>query len=398
MRALEPLDELFLAQDSGVTVGHSGGLIVFDGSGASDELSVEHLRERIEGRLELLPVLRRRPEPDPSRRGRHRWTDDDAVDLVAHVHGHRLAGGDDRALGRLVAELNAPALDHSRPLWEWHVIDGLQDARVATYLKFHHALGDAVPGREVIETVFAVDEEVERVFVGGGEDPSPSPDATAAPAGPPPSAPATRFNQPLSNQRDFAFTSFARERIDRIRAASGATFTDVLLAGWAGALRGWLALRGEAPTVPLVARLPISFRRRDDDAASGNRLAVVPISVPAEQPAADARLRSAHRAMTQAKQIAHAGTRSGALAGAAVNLALSTFVGSNLPLAWGGAAYVGSYPLPMVHVTGLSIASVTGPVYLWVGVHVDAEQVADPWSLLRAFDLALADLDTAAAG
>ena len=33
-----------------------------------------------------------------------------------------------------------------------------------------------------------------------------------------------------------------------------------------------------------------------------------------------------------------------------------------------------------------------------VSVHVDAEQVADPWSLLRAFDLALADLETEVAG
>ena len=76
----------------------------------------------------------------------------------------------------------------------------------------------------------------------------------------------TRFNQPLSGERDFAFASFARARVERIRSGSATTFTDVLLAAWAGALRGWLALRGETPAVPLVARLPISLRRPDDDA------------------------------------------------------------------------------------------------------------------------------------
>jgi hypothetical protein len=153
-------------------------------------------------------------------------------------------------------------------------------------------------------------------------------------------------------------------------------------------------MRGEAPAVPLVARLPISLRRADDDSASANRLAVVAVGVPADEAAAEARLRRAHQAMARAKQVAHSGARSEI--GVAVNLALSTFVGSNFPLAWGDAPYVGSYPLPMVHMCGLSIASVTGPEYVWTAVHVDAEQVADPWSLLRAFDLALDDLEKAA--
>ena len=52
----------------------------------------------------------------------------------------------------------------------------------------------------------------------------------------------------------------------------------------------------------------------------------------------------------------------------------------------------------MVNTSGLAIASVSTPSDVWVGVHVDAEQVADPWSLLRAFDLALADLETETAG
>jgi hypothetical protein len=390
MQALEPLDELFLALDSGVTVGHSGGLTLFDAAGVSAALTAEGLRELIECHLGRLPVLRRRPEPDPSRPGRHRWTEDAAVDLTAHVHGHRLADGDDRALGRLVAQLNAPPLDRSRPLWEWHVMDGLQGGRVAALLKFHHALGDAVPGREVIETVFAVDDEVEEVITVGGED-APAPDADA-PESPPPIAHPTRFNKPLSGQRDFSFGTIARARVEQIRSASGTTFTDVLVAAWAGALRGWLALRGETPSVPLVARLPISLRRRDDTPAGGNRLAVVPVAVPADQAASAARLRDAHQAMTQAKRLAS--DSAGVGDGAGINLALSTLIGSSRPIAWGGAACIGAFPLAMVNVTGLSIASVTTPADVRIGVHVDSEQVSDPWSLLRAFDLALDDLQT----
>ena len=397
MRALGPLDEIFLAQESGVTVGHSGGLVLFDAAGASATLTVEHLRELIERELERLPVLRRRPEPDPSRPGRHRWAEDEVVDLSTHVRSHRLDGGDDRALGRLVGQINSPPLDRSRPLWEWHVIEGLQDGRVATYLKFHHALGDAVPGRQVIETVFAVDGEVEPVFVGGGENPPPPPDATAAPASPPPTARPMRFNRPLGSERDFAFGSFSRARIEQIRSASATKFTDVLLAAWAGALRGWLALRGETPAAPLVARLPISLRRPDDAPAAANRLAVAAVSVPADRASADARLRCAHQEMTRAKQIALSGAWRGVATSTGINFALSPFVGSSRPIAWSGAACLGAFPLAMVNVTGLAIASVSTPLDLRVGVHVDAEQIADPSSLLRAFDLALAELETVTA-
>ena len=358
-------------------------------------LTVEHLRDLIDGRLERLPLLRRRVEPDPSRPGRHRWVEDEAVDVAAHVHGQRLDGGDERALGRLAAQLNAFPLERSRPLWEMHVIDGLQGGRVAVLLKFHHALGDAVPVRLVLDTLFAVGEAASpalrpRAAMARRE----APEADAVPASPEVTARAMRFNRPLSDRRDFAFATYPRARVEGIRSASATTFTAVLLAGWAGALRGWLALRGEVPTVPLVARVPVSLRRPGDDA--GNRLGAMAVPAPADQGDAGARLRSAHEAMTRAKQNFGSGGRAGG--GPGVNFALSPYFGSHSQLAWRGAAGIGIYALPGINVTGLSIACATEAEEVWVGVHVDAEQVPDPWSLLRGFDLALLDLETVAAG
>jgi hypothetical protein len=393
MQALERYDELFLADDRGKTVGHIGALLPFDAAHATAAPTVDDLRELVERRLERLPILRRRPEPDPSRPGLHRWIEDEAVDLGGHIHGHKLDGGDDRALGRLAAELNASALEHSRPLWQLHVIEGLQGGRVAVLLKFHHALGDAVPSRFVLDTLFGVGEEAPTASP-AVRPRHQAPEATSTPSGPRPIPPLTRFNKPLSGERDFAFAPFARERVERIRSASATTFTDVLVAAWAGALRGWLTMRGEAPTVPLVARVPISLRRPDDDAASGNRLVAMPVPVPADQGDARARLRSAHQAMTRSKQIMASGAWGGVGAGFWVNFSLSTYLGSRRRLAWRAAAGVGIYALAMMNVSGLAIACGTEADELWVGVHVDAEQVSDPWSLLRAFDLALADLET----
>ena len=398
MRALEPIDEMFLTKDGDASVGHYGAVLPFDAAGATGALTVEHLRELIDSRLERLPLLRRRVEPDPSRPGQHRWTEDEAVDIAAHVHGHRLAGGDDRALGRLAAELNASALERSRPLWEMHVIDGMQDGRVAVLMKLHHALGDAIPGRLFLDALFGVGEAVPPgLRPRSAEARREAPEADAVPASPEVTARAMRFNRPLSDRRDFAFATFARARVEGIRSASATTFTAVLLAAWAGALRGWLALRGEAPTVPLVARVPVSLRRLGEDAVSGNRLGALSVAAPADQSDAGARLRSAHEAMTRAKQNFASG--GGAAAGlAAVNFALSPYVYSHRELAWRGAAGIGIYAIPGINLTRLAIACATDAEEVWVGVHVDAEQVPDPWSLLRAFDLALLDLETVAAG
>jgi hypothetical protein len=394
MSALQPLDEIFLTQDGGVNVGHVGVLLPFEAADATG-LSVENLRELIEERLEGLPFLRRRVERDPSRPGLHTWAEDETVDLDEHVRGHRLDGGDDRTLGRVAAQLNASLLDRSRPLWEMHLIDGLDTGRVGVVLKFHHALGDAIPSRLVLDTLFGVGNEPPPPTRGRSEIPRrEAPDARAAPESPPLVARRMRFNQPLSDQRDFAFRGFSRERLERIRWASGTTFTAVLLAAWAGALRGWLALRGETPTMPLAARIPLSLRRPGDDAASGNHLAVLSVPTPADQNDARVRLRSAHEAMIRTKEALASGTWAGA-ANTPVNFALSAYLGSNRRLAWRGADCIGIFSLAMLNISGLSIACGTQAREVWVGVHVDAEHVTDPWSLLRAFDLAIADLEAA---
>ena len=397
MRALELIEEMFLTKDGGVKVGHVGSLLLFDAAGATGALTVEHLRELIDSRLERLPLLRRGVEPDPSRPDRHRWIEDEAVDVAAHVHGRGLAGGDDRALGRLAAQLNTTLLERSRPLWELHVIDGLQDGRVAVFAKFHHALGDAVPIRLVFDTLFAVGEAAPPASRGHtGVSRRQVPDADAAAASPEVTARSMRFNRPLSRERDFAFATYPRARVEGIRSASATTFTAVLLAAWAGALRGWLALRGEAPTVPLFALVPVSLRRPGVDVASGNRMMMMAVPAPADQGDAGARLRSAHEAMTRAKQNFGSGGRAGG--GPGVNFALSPYLGSHSQLAWRGAAGIGIYALPGINPTGLAIGCGTNADEVWVGVHVDAEQVPDPWSLLRAFDLALLELETVAAG
>ena len=68
------------------------------------------------------------------------------MDLSQHIFYHKLAPrhNDRQALYDFVAKLHAPMLDRSRPLWELHVIDGLDEGRFALYQKMHHAYADGV--------------------------------------------------------------------------------------------------------------------------------------------------------------------------------------------------------------------------------------------------------------
>lgn len=43
-----------------------------------------------------------------------------------------------------VAELHEPMLDRSRPLWEFHLIDGVRGGKFVLYLKLHHAYADGM--------------------------------------------------------------------------------------------------------------------------------------------------------------------------------------------------------------------------------------------------------------
>ena len=74
-----------------------------------------------------------------------RWSYDDDIDIDYHLRYTRLpAPGGLRELLAMGDELHVPPLDRRRPLWECHVIDGLDDGRFALLYKVHHALMDGM--------------------------------------------------------------------------------------------------------------------------------------------------------------------------------------------------------------------------------------------------------------
>ncbi len=211
----------------------------------------------------------------------------------------------------------------TRPLWECFVIEGLNDVEgvpigaFALLFKIHHAAIDGKAGVELMNVLHDLSPDAPPPPPAPEWHPAPppspaellgrgavnlirSPVRVARGVGravpgfgrarsevrrgslqrPPRGAPPTRFNAPVSARRVTDACRVSLNGLKRIKAiVPGATVNDVVLAVFAGGLREYLASKGELPTEPLVAIMPISVRTDDERAAIGNRLATTTVSL-----------------------------------------------------------------------------------------------------------------------
>ena len=80
------------------------------------------------------------------------WQEDFDLDLEYHVRHSALPyPGGERELGVLISRLHSNPMDFNRPLWEYHVIEGLEKNRFAVYFKMHHALVDGLAGLRMLQ-------------------------------------------------------------------------------------------------------------------------------------------------------------------------------------------------------------------------------------------------------
>ncbi|NNF65953.1 MAG: wax ester/triacylglycerol synthase family O-acyltransferase, partial [Gammaproteobacteria bacterium] len=80
------------------------------------------------------------------------WETDNHFDLDYHVRHSALPDpGEMSDLLKLVSRLHSMVMDRERPLWEFHVIEGLSEDRFAIYMKMHHAAIDGMGGIAMLE-------------------------------------------------------------------------------------------------------------------------------------------------------------------------------------------------------------------------------------------------------
>jgi WS/DGAT/MGAT family acyltransferase len=72
------------------------------------------------------------------------WEEDPHFDLDLHFHRLALpAPGDEAALRALVADVAATPLDRTKPLWQFHLVDGFGDG-AAIIARIHHCIADGI--------------------------------------------------------------------------------------------------------------------------------------------------------------------------------------------------------------------------------------------------------------
>ena len=162
MRQLSGLDATFLYIETPQMPMHVGALHVFELPTGFNGSFLVALRKHIASRMPVTPVLRRRLWWMPLNLANPAWVDADP-DLKQHIVAVKLP--DSAKHGSGMAELEAAVgalhpvlLDRSRPLWKFHIFEGLAPTaegrkRVALYTQLHHA---AVDGQAAVALANAI--------------------------------------------------------------------------------------------------------------------------------------------------------------------------------------------------------------------------------------------------
>jgi WS/DGAT/MGAT family acyltransferase len=236
-------------------------------------------------------------------------------------------------------------------------------------------------------------------------------------------APHTSINRAISAHRRVAFTQLPLDEVRRVRQILGGTTNDVVLAVTAGAMQRFFDHRGERPTKPLVAMVPVSVRSASEHDTLGNRVSgmLIPLDNGTDDPAR--RLSQITDVTTAAKEEGRV-FRPEVLAGWAqtlppalatrltrivtnlrvfdhlapvFNLVISNVPGPEFPLYMAGARLVAMYPLgPIVEGVGVNVTVFSYLDTLFVGVQGCRELVRDIDVIADGMRGALEELTTAA--
>jgi diacylglycerol O-acyltransferase len=332
MERLGGMDSLFLSLESGTNLFHVGAVAIVDPSTApsGSPPPYEGMRRVLHDRMHLLGPLRRRLAMVPGAIDHPRWVEDAELDLDNHVfRGVLPAPGGPDELATFVSRVMSTPLPRDRPLWEIHVVEGLDGDLVAGVAKIHHCAVDGLSSVELTAHLMDLAPEVPpapKAVLRSSADEGPSntdlvrsalgrigrlaPAAVSTMAkgavvagrmgmrnrrahtNPPPApfrAPRTALSGRLSSQRSVALVHLDRDEIEGVRAATGTTFNDVLLTVTGAALRAFLTELGDLPARPLTAFVPVSVRDEADTApVAANRLSgmIVGLATTIEDPVA----------------------------------------------------------------------------------------------------------------
>jgi len=400
MRVVSLVEQLFFLIEKHKQPMHVGGLFLFDiPASAGPDFVTNLVRQLRKGKT---------PPTFPFNQVLHNltfWKTTDNFDLHYHFHHTVLSKPHSvQALLSYVSDVHANMLDKNYPLWECHIIEGIDAVnpkRFALYFKIHHSLVDGVAAMRIVEKSLSnspnevmtlppwallrrdeknlenvapnkrtfggvVKEQLGTIKPVFGELKNELKERNEPGFVSTLQAPTSLLNQRISNSRAFFAITYNLPRFKKIAQSLQVSINDVALAICSGALRSYLLQLQQLPKEPLIAFVPVSLRK--DDSASGNQASLVLCNLATDVTDPVERMKAIHDSMTLGKDkfermeqaqvinysaISYAWEGVNLLTNAypkkqAFNILISNVPGPKEPLYWNGAALTALYPASVV--------------------------------------------------
>ena len=353
MQQLSAMDASFVYLETPHTPMHIGSVGIYDPSTAPGGfVRFKDILQFVGSRLGGARSFRQRLVRVPFDLDHPYWIEDPEFDIEFHVRHIALPKpGDWRQLCIQVARLHARPMDLSKPLWEFTIVEGLDNVEglppgcFALVSKVHHAAIDGVSGVEMSAAVHDLDANMSpretedrwlpenmpkvadllaRSYVNSLVQPmrvmetigrslpgiaklgsqAVKGDVSVRNARP---APKTRLNAKVSAHRVWDAVPFKLAEVRALKdVVPGATVNDVILAIVGGALRTYLKDKGELPKDTLTAMAPISVRGEGTKGALGNQVSAMVVGLGTQIQDPIERLRFVHDEAVNSKAMTNA--------------------------------------------------------------------------------------------
>jgi diacylglycerol O-acyltransferase len=456
MERMSVLDAGFLYIENDDTPMHIGGAAIFEGPPPTHD----ELVARIEGKLALVPRYRQKVRFLPLNLGLPGWIDDPHFNIDYHVRRSALpAPGGREELQNLVSRVISQHLDRARPLWEFWVVEGLEQDRWALVSKVHHCMVDGVSSIDLMTVLFDADAQAPPVSITAWRA---RPEPTAAevvvqslvgaliPVGRVAGlvgalrTPRETLERGLTTLR--AFANLAGKLLPRretslngaigphrrwrsahgtlddvkvIRRALGGTVNDVVLAAITKGFRELLVSRGElGDGRPVRTLVPVSVRAESERGTYNNRVSGVFVDLPVGLEDPVARLADIRAQMDGIKESAGAlaGERLVELSGfsppmllavaqrlaasipqMSINTATTNVPGPQHPVYFAGRRLLESAPIvPIFASVRVAVAIFSYDGHLYFGITGDYDSAPDIDVLRRGIETGMDELLAAA--
>jgi diacylglycerol O-acyltransferase len=330
-RRLSSVDAAFLYLERKEIPLHIAAVCVFDG-----EVPFAPFVRSIRSRLLALPRYRQVVVDPPFHLGYPAWQDDPDFNIRRHIFHRRLpAPGTREELERLAGEILSDVMDRRKPLWDIHVVDGLEGGQGAVITRIHHALADGIAGASLMKTMLDAQAPVQRAprrrRANGAAAKEPSiADALAGALRSslesmiaaeavlldltrtlldektrdalqeivkllPELAESSQrllFNRPCTGERRFCWTEIDFHEAQAIREAAGGTLNDVVLTVVTRAVSRYLREHGENVNGRFLRVVCPVNSRQDRGESLGNQISFLPVALPLDVQGPTAMLRA----------------------------------------------------------------------------------------------------------